>query len=198
MPWPGRLLIANRWIVVGGRQSRRVTLMSLNFALLDMSRPEVASLVAAMLQARDSVARRSWSHPQEPTSEEWWGDVLADPRARKGEQRASDLPLRRAFYTLAETILVACSKCEWKAAFRRDELIASHGRDYPMSNLLDELAAAGLSAAWLLLGSLRGALRAVRGDPLRGMVALREVKSVQKMKGRQRGHLNTAVHNHAG
>jgi len=42
-----------------------------NFALLEMSHPEVASLVAAMLQARDAVERRSWSHPQEPTSDEW-------------------------------------------------------------------------------------------------------------------------------
>jgi hypothetical protein len=54
-----------------------------NFALLEMSHPEVASLVVAMLQARDAVARRSWSHPQEPTGEEWWADVLADPRARR-------------------------------------------------------------------------------------------------------------------
>jgi hypothetical protein len=38
-----------------------------NFALLEMNHPEVASLVAAMLQARDAVERRSWSHPQEPT-----------------------------------------------------------------------------------------------------------------------------------
>jgi hypothetical protein len=35
-----------------------------------------------MVQARDAVERRSWSHPQEPTGEEWWADVLADPRAR--------------------------------------------------------------------------------------------------------------------
>jgi hypothetical protein len=34
-----------------------------NFALLDMSQPEVAGLVAAMVQARDAVERRSWSHP---------------------------------------------------------------------------------------------------------------------------------------
>jgi hypothetical protein len=98
-----------------------------------------------MLHAREAVGRRSWSHPQEPRSEEWWGDVLADPRARRREQRASDLPLRRAFYTLAdekrETILVACSKCDWKAAFQRDELITSHGRDCPMPNLLNHLAA---------------------------------------------------------
>jgi hypothetical protein len=40
--------------------------MSLNFTLLDISRPEVARLVAAMVQARDAVERRSWSHPQEP------------------------------------------------------------------------------------------------------------------------------------
>ena len=128
---------------------------SLNFALLDMSRPEVATLVAAMLQARYAVERRSWSHPQEPTNEEWWADVLADPRARRREERAGDLPLRRAFYALAdekrETILVACIKCEWRAAFRRDDLIASHGRDYPMPNLLAHLAEPGcprLGSTW--------------------------------------------------
>jgi hypothetical protein len=41
-------------------------------------------------------------------------DVLANPRARRREQRAGDLPVWRAFYTLAdelrETILVARSK----------------------------------------------------------------------------------------
>ena len=51
----------------------------------------------------------------------------------------------QAFYRLAdeqrETILVACSKCDWRAAFSRDELIASHGVDYAMPNLLDHLAA---------------------------------------------------------
>jgi len=39
------------------------------------------------VQARDTVSRRSWAHPQEPTGEEWWADVLADPRARKRERR---------------------------------------------------------------------------------------------------------------
>jgi hypothetical protein len=58
-----------------------------NFALLEMSHPEVASLVAAMLQARD---RRSWSHPQEPTGEEWWADVLDDPGARTGRDAQED------------------------------------------------------------------------------------------------------------
>ena len=115
-----------------------------NFALLDAGRPEVARLVAAMLQARDAVARRSWSHPQAPTTEEWWADVLADPRARKRKRR-TDLAVKQAFYRLADekrdTILVACSKCDWRAAFSRDDLIASHGADHPMPNLLDRLAA---------------------------------------------------------
>src|SRR5689334_18549429 len=53
--------------------------------------------------------------PEQPTGEEWWADLLAD-RARKREQR-TDLAVKRAFYRLADekkdTILVACSKCEW-------------------------------------------------------------------------------------
>jgi hypothetical protein len=119
-----------------------------NFALLDVSRPEVARLIAAMVQARDAVEHGAWSHPQEPTGEEWWADVLADPRARKRERR-TDLAVKQAFYRLAdekrETILVACSKCDWRAAFSRDELIASHGADYAMPNLLDHLAAPSCS-----------------------------------------------------
>jgi hypothetical protein len=66
-----------------------------------------------MVQARDAVGRRSWAHAQELTSDEWWADVLADPRARKRERR-TDLAVKQAFYRLAderrETILVACSK----------------------------------------------------------------------------------------
>jgi hypothetical protein len=100
--------------------------MTTNFRMLDMSRPDVARLLAAMVQARDAVGRRSWSHPQEPTGEEWWADVLADPRARKRDRR-TDLAVKQAFYRLAdekrEIILVACSKCDWRAAFARDELI---------------------------------------------------------------------------
>ena len=112
--------------------------MPLNFVLLDATLPDVARLMAAMVQARDAVERRSWSHPQEPTGEEWWADVLADPRARRRERR-TDLAVKEAFYRLAderrETILVACSKCDWRAAFLRDDLIASHGADYAMPNL---------------------------------------------------------------
>jgi hypothetical protein len=118
--------------------------MSPNFTLLDATLPDVATLMEAMVQARDAVERRSWSLPQEPTNEEWWADVLADPRARRREHRASDLPLRRAFYRLAdeprEIILVACRKCDWKAAFRAD-LVASHGADYAMPTLLKDVAA---------------------------------------------------------
>ena len=114
-----------------------------NFVLLDATLPDVARLVAAMVQARDAVDRRSWSHPQEPTGEAWWADVLADPRARKHE-RHTDLAIKQAFYRLADekrdTILVACSKCDWRAAFSRAELIASHGADYAMPNLLNHLA----------------------------------------------------------
>src|SRR5260221_6406680 len=61
--------------------------------------------------------------PQEPTGEEWWADVLADPRARKRERRTA---VKQAFYRLAderrEIILVACSKCDWRAAVFRREL----------------------------------------------------------------------------
>jgi hypothetical protein len=117
-----------------------------NFVLLDVTLPDVARLVAAMVKARDLVESRSWSHPQEPTTEEWWADVLADPRARIPKRR-SDHTAKQAFYRLADelrdTILVACSKCEWKAAFGRDELITAHGAACPMPSLLEHLVAPG-------------------------------------------------------
>src|ERR1700760_37370 len=98
---------------------------ALNFTLLDSSLPEIGRLISTMVQAREAVDRRSWSHPQEPTGEEWWAEVLADPRARKRERR-TDLAVKQAHYRLAdekcEIILVACSKCDWRAAFARDEL----------------------------------------------------------------------------
>jgi hypothetical protein len=125
-----------------------------NFTLLDSSLPEIGRLIAAMSQARDAVENRSWSHPQEPTTEAWWADVLADPRARTPKRR-SDYTAKQTFYRLADeprdTILVACSKCDWKAAFRRDELIAAHGAACPMPSLLERLAAPGcprLGSQW--------------------------------------------------
>ena len=120
-----------------------------NFVLLDPSLPDVARFVAAMVQARDAVESRSWSHPQEPTTEEWWADVLADPRARIQRRRSSEAVIERTFYRLAdeprETILVACSKCGWKAAYQRSELLTTHGPACPMPSLLDRLAAPGCS-----------------------------------------------------
>ena len=117
-----------------------------NFVLLDAVLPDVARLVTAMVQARDAVESRSWSHPQEPTTEEWWADVLADPRARLRKRR-SDYTAKHTFYRLADepraTILIACSKCEWKAAYQRAELLATHGPAYPMPSLLEHLAAPG-------------------------------------------------------
>ena len=125
-----------------------------NFVLLDCTLLEIATLLRAMLHAREAVERRSWSHPLEPTSEAWWADVLADPRARIRKRR-SDYTAKQAFYRLADelrnTILVACSKCKWKAAFRRDELIAAHGAACPMPSLLERLAAPGcprLGSQW--------------------------------------------------
>jgi hypothetical protein len=64
-----------------------------NFVLLDASLPDVARLVTAMVRARDAVESRSWSHPQEPATEEWWADVLADPRARTRKQRSVEVAI---------------------------------------------------------------------------------------------------------
>jgi len=55
-----------------------------------------------MLKARQAIESRSWSHPQEPTTEEWWADVLADPRARIRKRRGSEQAVSRTFYRLAD------------------------------------------------------------------------------------------------
>jgi hypothetical protein len=108
-----------------------------NFVLLDSSLPDLTRLVTAMVQARDAAETRAWSHPQEPTTEEWWADVLADPRARTRRRRSIELAVERTFYRLADelrqVILVACSKYDWRAAYHRAELFASHGVDRPMA-----------------------------------------------------------------
>jgi hypothetical protein len=108
-------------------------------------------LMDAMLRACEVVAAWSWSWSLEPTSEDWWADVLTDPRARR-RRVPRDLGGRmveRAFYTLADEphamILVACSKCPWQAAFSRSDLIINYGVEYPLPNLLDHLAMPGCS-----------------------------------------------------
>ena len=60
-----------------------------------------AQLLVAMFQARQAVARRSWSHPQQAAGEDWWADVLADPRARKRDRRV-DKAIKQATYRLAD------------------------------------------------------------------------------------------------
>src|SRR3954463_12032990 len=115
-----------------------------NFARLDVSRPEVSRLVTAMLQARQAVVQRSWSHPQEDTPDDWWADVLAAPRARRqtrGSQSRDALNIYRLRDEPRATILVARTKCDWKAAYSRDELFALYGPDRVMPDLLNDLAA---------------------------------------------------------
>ncbi len=115
-----------------------------NFARLDGDRPEITRLKIAMLQAREALSGRSWSHPLEYAGEEWWADVLADPRARRhtrGSYSRGALTIYRLRDEPSAIILVACSKCDWKAAFRRADLVARHGADYAMPTLLKDLAA---------------------------------------------------------
>jgi hypothetical protein len=123
-----------------------------NFTRLDPARPDVAILINAMLRAREVVATRSWSSSQEPLTEAWWADVLADPRSRirrhpQGYSREGGRKAQRAFYRLADeprpVIEVACSKCKWKAAFSREKLMTKYGAKYPLPNLLDHLAMPG-------------------------------------------------------
>ena len=119
-----------------------------NFARLDGDRPEITRLMIAMLQAREALSSRSWSHPLEYAGEEWWADVLADPRARRqarGSHSRGALNIYRLRDEQRATILVSCTKCDWKAAYSRDELIALHGADRAMPDLLNDLAAAGCS-----------------------------------------------------
>src|SRR6266446_2232630 len=62
--------------------------------------------------------------------------------AHRSSTQTSDYRLADA---RREIILVACSKCDWRAAFSRDDLIVSHGADYAMPNLLNHLAAPSCS-----------------------------------------------------
>jgi hypothetical protein len=142
--------------------------MAPNFSRLDTDRPENSRLVTAMLQAREAIGRRSWSHPREPTSEAWWTDVLADPRARRRERRPDMRATATTMYRLADETraIVACHKCEWRAAFERAELIAAHGADCPMPSLLDKLAAPGCTR----IGSSWGRCGVYYGEPIEALM----------------------------
>ena len=64
-----------------------------NFVLLDANlAPDIARLLIATVQARDAVDRRSWSHPQEPITEELWADVLGSIRAREPRNDVTATP----------------------------------------------------------------------------------------------------------
>ena len=119
----------------GGETETGFAMTSPNFARLDADRPEISRLMIAMLQAREAFSRRSWSHPLEYVGEEWWADVLADPRARR-QTRGSHSRGAPNIYRLRDEprsiIMVACTKCDWKASYSRDELIALHGADCPL------------------------------------------------------------------
>src|SRR6516165_6790594 len=94
-------------------------------ARVNPSRPDVAILIEVMVKARDVVAARSWSASQEPITKAWWADVLADPRARIRRQPRPGRTSQKAYCRLADeprpVIEIACSKCDWKAAFNRQE-----------------------------------------------------------------------------
>jgi hypothetical protein len=90
-----------------------------NFRRLGFSNRDVAVLIGAMLQAREAIERRSWSNAVESIDENWWMDVLADPRARVRYTRYGRPATQRGVYTLDDepgpTISVACTKCSWHA-----------------------------------------------------------------------------------
>src|SRR4051812_35801893 len=84
---------------IGAGRSSRYRGRMPNFVLLDTSQPDITQLLVAMLQARQAVARRSWSHPQQAAGEDWWADVLADPRARKRGRRVN-MAIKQLVYRL--------------------------------------------------------------------------------------------------
>ena len=126
-----------------------------NFTRLDPGRSDVGMLIGAMLRAREVIATKSWSTSQEPTSEHWWADVLADPRARISRQargfygRDGRRTAQKSHYRLADEtgplIEISCSKCEWRGAFSTAELLAMYGAECPLPTLLNYLAMPGCS-----------------------------------------------------
>jgi hypothetical protein len=60
-----------------------------NFVILDGSLPDVGRPVGAMLRAREAIESRSWLHPQEPTTEEWWATCSPIPAHKFGNAAAA-------------------------------------------------------------------------------------------------------------
>ena len=77
----------------------QMTATSPNFILLDSTRPDIANLVAAMLQARNAVKRRSWSHPARAHGRRMVGRRACSPSRSKARAahrcQASVLSARR-------------------------------------------------------------------------------------------------------
>jgi hypothetical protein len=73
----------------------------------------------------------------------WRTLALASPGGAPispSSERTIGLPTKSA-----RSYLSRGSKCDWRAAFSRDDLIASHGANYAMPNLLNHLAAPSCS-----------------------------------------------------
>src|SRR4051812_49674700 len=93
------------------------------------SQPDITQLLVAMLQARQAVARRSWSHPQQAAGEDWWADVLADPRARKRDSRLNMAIKQLVYRLLGEpraTLLLPWWKWGLEGGHHPGEPIAPH------------------------------------------------------------------------
>ena len=74
----------------------------------------------------------------------WRIPVCAYGNTRSNHSRGA-INIYRLRDELRATILVACTKCDWKAAYSRDELMALHCADRAMPDLLNYLAAPGCS-----------------------------------------------------
>ena len=59
-----------------------------------------------------------------------------------------DMALRHDSYRLADeghkTILVACSKCDWRAGYRWEELVSSYGVGVSHANTAQQACEAGM------------------------------------------------------
>jgi hypothetical protein len=113
-----------------------------NFTLLDLSRPEIAGRRCSRRVLQSSDVRGLNRRSQRARN---GGPTCWPTRGRtRDRDRATFFRVKQAFYRLRDepraTILIACSECDWKAAFSRDDLIGSYGTEYLMTDLLAKLA----------------------------------------------------------